>query len=74
MAKEIGKLALVPENLIDFIFKHLPNLLQTITDPQITILKEDQFLPQRRWILSISSKSDLSLSRRPSVCKMKTQP
>jgi hypothetical protein len=67
MAKEIGKLALVPENLIDFIFKHLPNLLQTITDLQITILKKDQSLPQCRWILGISSEPDLSLSWRPQV-------
>jgi hypothetical protein len=65
MAKEIGKLALIPENLIDFIFKHLPNLLQTITDLQITIFKKDQSLPQCRWIFRISSKPELPLSRRP---------
>jgi hypothetical protein len=65
MAKAIGKLALIPENLIDFIFKHLPNLLQTITDLQITIFKEDQSLPQCRMIFRISSKPELPLSRRP---------
>jgi hypothetical protein len=67
MAKAIGKLALIPENLIDFILKYLPNLLQTITDLQITIFKKDRSLSQHRWILTISSKSDLSLSRRPRV-------
>jgi hypothetical protein len=67
MAKAIGKLALIPENLIDFIIKHLPHLLQTITDLQIMIFKKDRSLSQHRWILGISSKSDLSLSRRPQV-------
>jgi hypothetical protein len=67
MAKAIGKLALVPENLIDFIFKYLPNLLQTITDLQVTIFKKDQSLPQCRRIFRISSKSELPLSRRPQV-------
>jgi hypothetical protein len=67
MAKAIGKLALVPENLIDFIFKHLPNLLQTITDLQITILKKDQSLPQCRLIFRISSMSEIPLPRRQQV-------
>jgi hypothetical protein len=67
MAKAIGKLALVPENLIDFIFEHLPNLLQTITDLQITIFKKDQSFPECRWILGISSKPELPLSRGPQV-------
>jgi hypothetical protein len=64
-AKAIRKLALVPENLIDFITEYLPNLLETITDLQITIFKKDQSLFQCRWIFRISSKSELPLTRRP---------
>jgi len=68
-AKAKGKLASVPENLFDFITESLPNLLQTITDLQITILKNDQSLPQCRWILVISSKSEIPLSRRQQVAR-----